>query len=84
METFQRTALGVFSEADLLRHIGISDVHALRFFGSVYRSYDAVNPRHCASRALDALCSARCLMSQMTGLGHGPFSVNPTPYTLHP
>mmetsp|Transcript_12122 Transcript_12122/g.29374 ORF Transcript_12122/g.29374 Transcript_12122/m.29374 type:complete len:764 (-) Transcript_12122:1871-4162(-) len=74
-QTFQEVALGVFNEAGLLRHFGISDAHAARFFGSLYHSYNnTCDAHHCASCALDALCSARCLMSQLSGLSHGPFS----------
>jgi hypothetical protein len=47
---FWGVAFGVFNEAGLLRHFGIDDARALRFFQRLYASYDdsADVPFHCA------------------------------------
>lgn len=76
MDEFKAVSLGVFNEAGLLRHFGIDDALALRFFARVYRAYDDRGdvPFHCALHVQTVLGGVHCLFRQLRDCNHGPFS----------
>lgn len=72
-EEFRKVTLEIFNEAGLLRHFGISEERAIRFFDHMYKLHGEI-PYHCALHSLDVLGSAHCLMMQLRELNHGPFT----------